>query len=214
MATIQEKVKALADKFFSGDEAKAGAIIAAVSATDKEIAESGVAFKQDAETTPAETTAKADETPASEAAPVAEAEAAPEREAKVDDTPEDESAGFIGDMTPDEFVSMLAPAIAEALAAAMAPTMSELSATKGALETAQKELAALQTTKAKEASETAGALAGIDARVKELEGDSPTGARGYRASADGATATAKAKELSPAPAIVTETERLSAWAVN
>lgn len=219
MATIQEKMKALADKFFGGDEAKAGEIFAAVSATDKEIAESGVAFKSvdtpaDATDSAAPVEVKADTPAPGDAAP-ADAPAV-----DTEDSGGDAGAGFIGDMTADEFASaivpMLADAIAQALSGAMAPTMQELDATKEALATAQKEIAEIKTVKAKESETLAGSINAINTRVKELEGDAPGGARGYRASEsnplDAATVTAKGLTLEPQT--MSELERLGAWAAK
>lgn len=193
MATMKEKMQVLADKFFGGDAAKAEQVVAEVTATDKSIEASGVAFKEGATTTaaavtPVTTTAiepvtasvvtvKADEVAAVPEAPAEVKAEGEEMEAETEDT-----LAFVGDMTIDELVGALAPALAKAMADAMAPAMSELDATKGALAEAQKELSALRGVATKESS----AIAALDGRVKELEGDAP-GARGYRATGDAAT---------------------------
>ena len=190
MATMQEKMKALADKFFGGDEAKAAAVVAEVAEKDKGIEASGVAFKEDVATTTATEPASAStltitEPDGSTISVKAEVEEVVE-EVKADgeemEAEAEDTLAFVGDMTIDELVGALAPALAKAMADAMAPAMSELDATKGALAEAQKELSALKGVATKEAS----AIAALDGRVKELEGDAP-GARGYRATGDAAT---------------------------
>jgi hypothetical protein len=199
MATMQEKMKALADKFFGGDMAQAEQVVADVTAKDKEVAASGVAFKGEGDA------------PAAEAAPAIEAvkDAAAEAvtpaaavEAKAEETKAEveieaeadgEDMTFVGDMTIDELVGALAPALAQAMASAMAPVTAELDAAK-------KELTALRGVATKEA----GALVAIDARVKELEGDAPGQRAGYRASQDASNA--KTKEQVGVAAPQTEDE--------
>lgn len=191
MATMKEKMQVLADKFFGGDAAKAEQVVAEVTATDKSIEASGVAFKEDAATTDAAAatatttatepvtasvvTVKADEAAVAQEAPA-------EVKADGEEAEAEDALAFVGDMTIDELVGALAPALAEALSKAMAPVTAELDAAKGALTEAQKELSALKGVATKEAS----AIAALDGRVKELEGDAPS-QRGYRATGDAAT---------------------------
>lgn len=170
MASIQEKLKSLADNFFGGDMTKAEAVASAVMAQGKELETAGVAFKEDAAT---ET--KAEETKAEDiAGEEVKAEGDMTEEVDVEET---DSATFVGDMTPDEFAKLIAGAIAEAIA----PLMGQMNEAKAAAESVQKELSTSKETSGK-------AIIALDQRVKELEGDAPKGG-GFRASA--ATETVK-----------------------
>ena len=225
MATTKEKIQALADRFFGGDAAKAEAVVADVTAKDKEIEASGVAFKGDGDA-PATTTVGADVTATMVAAGVPTTVGAPVTatvtvkadgaasvtldEVKADGEgveveveAEGEDMSFVGDMTIDELVTALAPALAAAIGEAMKPAMAELDATKGALAEAQKELSALKGVATKEA----GVIASLDQRVKELEGDAP-GQRGYRATTDAATVRTKEETGINAPQTEDEVTKL------
>lgn len=178
MATTKEKIQALADRFFGGDAAKAEAVVADVTAKDKEIEASGVAFKGDGDA-PTETT-KAEGEVKVEA--MAEEVKADGEGVEVEVEAEGEDMSFVGDMTIDELVAALAPVLDAAIAKAKNSAMAELDATKDALAETQKELSTLKGVATKEA----GVIASLDQRVKELEGDAP-GQRGYRATTDAAT---------------------------
>jgi hypothetical protein len=173
MATMKEKIEELAKRFFGGDSAKAEALLAQVQQTDKELGDSGVAFKSDGAADSDATNASSDSLPADG-----------QDEKKAEDDSSDDVM-FVGDYTIDELVDALAPAIASALSEAMKPTISELETTKAALHEAQKELNDLKAIKIKEAD----AVSELDKRVKQLEGDAP--GRGYRATSDDATVTHK-----------------------
>lgn len=160
MATLKEKWDEFVSRAFSGDEAKAQAFAVDVTKKEQDAAAAGVAFKEGD-------------------APAADVPAAVEQalEAdKADGDGEGEDAGgdmpFVGDMTMDELVGALAPALAKAIGAAMAPTQAELTETKAALDATQKELSALKGVTVKET----GDVAALAARVQTLEGDAPRGA--------------------------------------
>lgn len=218
MASIQEKVKSLADKFFGGDLVKAQSVISEVTATDKELEARGVTFKE--KETLSATEAKKDAPVADAADAVNTADVASVEEKA--DAPADGTDGadggdggdtpdttFVGDMTIEELTAALAPAIAQAMASAMQPAMAELDSTKAALVATQKELTELKTAKTKEATDTAGKLTDIDKRVKELEGDAPT--RGYRPTGDPATI----KEMTTvAPQAEDDISRLANWVIT
>jgi hypothetical protein len=194
MASMQEKVKSLADRFFGGDVAKAEALASEVIAQSKEIEGAGVAFKAEGET------AKAEETKATEVK-AEEVKAEGDMAEVVDETDveETDSATFVGDMTPDEFAQLIAGAIAKAIA----PLMGQMDEAKAAAQAVQKELST-----SKEASGKA--IVALDQRVKELEGDAP-GAKGFRAS----QAKETLKESPPAqPASEDDIARLASWLVK
>lgn len=175
MATLKEKWSEFVAGAFKGDEAKAQAFAANVAQKEQAASVAGVAFKQateaalikagftkkeDAPVVPPIATVKADAPTETVTEPTTEAAA---------DSPD--GAPLVGDMTLADLVNALAPAIANAIAAAVQPTQNELDTTVAALDATQKELAALKGAKAKEAS----AVTALDTRIKALEGDAPTG---------------------------------------
>lgn len=177
MASLKEKFDEFTKLFFEGDPGAAKEFAGQVAQKDFDAEATGQAFKQ----MPAGTIANDSQpgfahthtlppTPATvkEDMPPVDPAATPET-----DSAEAGSDGMplVGDMTLSDLVSALAPAIANAIAAAVQPTQNELDATKAALDTTQKELATLKGATTKEASDVA-ALAG---RVKALEGDAPSG---------------------------------------
>jgi hypothetical protein len=192
MASMQEKLKSLADRFFGGDMEKAQAVAGEVMAQGKELETAGVAYKAD----DAKTETKADEVKVEE---VAEIKA---EEEIVEEVEETDGATFVGDMTPDEFAKLIAGAIAEAIA----PLVGQMNEAKAAAQAVEKELST-----AKESSgKTAGTVAALEARVKELEGDAPT-AKGFRASQSQETL----KEGLPVmPPSENEIAKLASWAVS
>lgn len=121
------------------------------------------------------------------------------------DADPDGDGDFIGDMSPDAFVALLTPLIAEAVASALTTkntpaiekTTAEAEAARAeALKTLQEQQAAL----AKQQQE-------LDARLKALDGDQPSGLpTAYRASQDATTivdgATAKNQRPAADPLLV------------
>jgi hypothetical protein len=194
MASMQEKLKSLADRFFGGDMEKAQAVAGEVMAQGKELETAGVAFKS------AEVETKAEETKAEDVK--AEGEMVEEVAVEEETDVETDGATFVGDMTPDEFAKLIAGAIAEAIA----PLVGQMNEAKAAAQAVEKELST-----AKESSgKTAGTVAALEARVKELEGDAPT-AKGFRASQSQETL----KEGLPVmPPSENEIAKLASWAVS
>jgi hypothetical protein len=196
MASMQEKVKSLADRFFGGDVAKAEALASEVIAQSKEIEGAGVAFKAEGETAKAEES-KATEVKAEEVKADAEMDMAEGETPEADDT--GDGAPFVGDMTPDEFAQLIAGAIAKAIA----PLMGQMNEATAAAQAVQKELSTTKEASGK-------AIVALDQRVKELEGDAP-GAKGFRAS----QAKETLKESPPAqPASEDDIARLASWLVQ
>lgn len=196
MASMKEKLQGLADRFFGGDLAKAEAIAGEVMAQGKELETAGVAFKSGDATDEA----KADDAPLAEVKADAPADMAEGETPEADDT--GDPATFVGDMTPDEFAKLIAGAIAEAIA----PLMGQMNEAKQAAQAVQAELGTT-----KEASgKTAGNVAALEARVKELEGDAPS-AKGFRASQSIETL----KQAPPAPPQAEDDiARLAAWVLT
>lgn len=165
MASLKEKWTAFKDDLFGGDEAKAREFAGQVAQKDFDAEAVGQAFKQNAVLV--EPVATKDSTPPTDPASIAAADAA------AADTTEVGSDGMplVGDMTLSDLVAALAPAIASAIGAAVAPTQAALDTTAAALDATQKELATLKGATTKEAS----AVTNLTTRIKALEGDAPTG---------------------------------------
>lgn len=166
MATLKEKWGEFVG-LFGGDESKAKEFAGQVATKDFAADAAGVAFKE---------TVLPVHTHPIPVAPIATVKAdTPPMDTPSADAPTDappDSAPLVGDMTLADLVNALAPAIANAIAAAVQPTQNELDTTVAALDTAQKELAALKGLTTKEA----GTVAALTNRVQALEGNAPTGA--------------------------------------
>jgi hypothetical protein len=209
------QAKELALKALLGDDyGKVAAVLAGAETTEKAAEDAGVRFKDatppaDAVTPPAAPTAAPTVGETTKAAATAETKAdappAPGAEAA---PAEDEGADltFIGDMTPDEFTALMVSAMSQALAPlmeAMGKTTMAMSKAIDATSAGQKE--------AKDAKDATGAaVAALDRRVKELEGDAPK-AGGFRASTD-ATTVKDAKVVAPQSA--NELQDLAAFWVS
>jgi hypothetical protein len=188
MASLKEKMEALAEKFFGGDVSKAEAFAAEVANKEATVEATGVAFKEVPAEVPAEAVKAAPvaevpaETVKAEAAPAAGDAGADMAEGEMpeaDDQAEGGDVQFVGDMTAEEFGALLTAALQQALA----PLMESMAGYGKAMDEQRKE-AAGQIVALKESQSVT--VASIDARVKELEQGAP-GQRGYRASQDAGT---------------------------
>lgn len=172
MASIQEKLKAFG-ALLKDDELVAG-ILAQVQSSEKSADEKGVEFKEAEETVP-DTTEKAKvsdmqielelEPKDAEGEPVEAEGEEDEEEKSFDDGP------FVGDLTPDEFGSLMANVITRAFE----PMMTSIKEIQEG-ETATKEA------RAKEGAALQKQIDALTTRLKELEGSTPKAAKGYVAS--------------------------------
>jgi hypothetical protein len=184
MATLKEKWDAF-KALFDGNEDKAREFAAGVSSKSKELQDAGVAFKEDAPAEVAEVKAEG-EMPAAEA------------EAEGEDMPE-----TIGDMTiadllaNEEFINGIAAVVGKGLEPVAATIEKALSAQTEATTKEAGEIATLKALAAK-----------LDSRIKTLEGDAPTGAKGFVASQSKETVTEKQIDLNRA---VTDAEKLASF---
>lgn len=126
-------------------------------------------------------------------------------------TDEDDEETYIGDMTPEAFTAFLTPILAAALQGAGQAATKATDAQGAALTAARQEIAQLNVARTKADADHADQVAKLDARLKALEGDVPTGVHGFRASESASTVTAE-KSAPPAPdPEATKLSELGAW---
>lgn len=190
--TTMNKAKETALKALLGDKWDAvAAVLQGAEAIETKALGDGVAFKEDAPAAEAATEVKAEgDMPAGEAEPEGE------------DMPE-----TIGDMTVDELAAALiaSPVFLDGLTGVIGKGLEPVAAA------VEKALSAQTEATTKEAGEiaTLRALAAkLDSRIKTLEGDAPTGAKGFVASQVAETVTNKEVDLNRA---VSDAEKLASF---
>lgn len=170
MASIQEKLKAFG-ALLKDDELVAG-ILAQVQSTEKSADEKGVDFKEADEPEAAPVTNE----PVTEKQIELELETEEDEDAMGEDEEGEEKAfddggPFVGDLTPDEFGSLMANVITKAFE----PVMTSIKELREG-ETATKEA------NANESAALRKQIEALSIRLKELEGSTPKAAKGYVAS--------------------------------
>lgn len=197
MATLKEKWDAF-KALFDGNEDEATKFAAGVSSKSKELQAAGVAFKEDA---PAAVAEAATEAKAEGDMPAGEAEAETEGE---------DMAETVGDMTVDELAAALvaSPAFLDALTGVIGKGLEPVAA---AVEKAMSAQTEATTKEAGEITALKALAAKLDSRVKTLEGDAPTGAKGFVASQSKETVTEKQIDLNRG---VSDAERLTSFFVS
>lgn len=191
---VKEKIDALVNLLGGGQDAKdkVSAILGTAAATEAKAADAGLAFKEAGDAPADEKKPDAGDT--QDAAPIepeAEAQAAPD--AKADE--------LLAETEPDEPVSEMVAALQSVIAPLVA-RIEELAASLGQMSANVTQMETANATAAKAADETKTALsnaskqiAALEARLKELEGDTPRGFAkpGFVASRSDANVTTAAK---------------------
>lgn len=197
--TTMNKAKETALKALLGDKWDAvAAVLQGAEAIETKALGDGVAFKEDA---PAAVAEAATEAKAEGDMPAGEAEAETEGE---------DMAETVGDMTVDELAAALvaSPAFLDALTGVIGKGLEPVAA---AVEKAMSAQTEATTKEAGEIATLKALAAKLDSRVKTLEGDAPTGAKGFVASQSKETVTEKQIDLNRG---VSDAERLTSFFVS
>jgi hypothetical protein len=196
---LKEKIAAL-KALLGGDDELVQTVLNQAEATQKEADEAGVAYKAAPPPPPS--------LPVEEEAK-AEGDVAVDTEA-MDTAPEETGGPYVGDMTPDEFMTLLAQALTQALAPVVS-AMDFESKMRGHMDEFKTLFSGYQSTKDDEAARQQETIAALQqqattqeatlketqGKLAELLGDQPR-AGGYRASQDPATAVSDETRLKAA----------------
>lgn len=198
---LAEKIKAL-KLLFGNDTELVDAVLGQAEATQKEADAAGVVFKA-----PPPFAAAPDEEkpvpPTDEKAPPVPGEEAPMGEEPLEEEPD--TGAYVGDMAPEEFMAMLTNALSTAIAplmeavnieSKMRGAIDEMKAMVGGYATQKDDAIAKQQEQVDQLKQQ---ITTQEAKLKELLGEQPTGAKGYRATQDAATITTdeRLKALEP-----------------